>query len=232
MNAMPPSPEWSTDNLPEERRRYLEGSWGFEEIAALIKASARRVAPAEIRAFRSAPRRSPEARARQIVIRVALDDPRACDLFYNARDGLRGQYWQAPEAGDRATRYLIDQLMPLLMESVSNEPPVEVDKKIEPMPGHQIEQSLREPSAKIWPSERDAQGQVDISFEGKPQLFVRRWWLDESSGRKVPNWRWTPHDRDLEIKGALIDPEGRCFVPEGKKNRSSQIHLSGFTWPE
>lgn len=228
MSAIPQSHEWSTDDLPADRRSYLEDAWTFEEITDLIVSEAKPHVPAEVRPFESARVGTQEARSRQIVIRITVS-PRACDLMFNARDGLRARYWQGGSIGDQASGYLIRLLIPLLSTSVAKYAPIVHGKKTEPMSLSEIERSFRGKSAKIWPYERDVRGQTKMPFQGLPQLHVQRWFENESSGPKGPMWRWTPADRDLEVKGALIDPEGVEYFPDGKKDRAEQIRLYGFT---
>jgi len=42
-------------------------------------------------------------------------------------------------------------------------------------------------------------------------------------------WRETPIGGDLEIKGGLLGTDRVEYVPEGKRDRSYQIHRFGFT---
>lgn len=46
-----------------------------------------------------------------------------CDLLYNASDGLRGRYWQSPDHGFGATKYLIGKFLPALISFAKQTPP-------------------------------------------------------------------------------------------------------------
>jgi len=108
--------------------------------------------------------------ARQVLFLVCVGDE-TCDLFYNARDGLRARYWQSPDHGFSATRYLIDNLMSSLISFAESNPPIPVGKAA-PMASKDIKTSLEAPSAKIWPLERDDNG---TSLLVNHQLMVSRW---------------------------------------------------------
>lgn len=226
MIFIPPPEEWSTAALPADRRAYLEGGLSFDEIAMAIAEDAK-VESAEIRPYYNT-RNKQEKIARQVVYRVCVSS-KNCDLFYNAPDGLRSRYWQSPDVGFRATRSLIDAVKPKLLEFAVKKILKIAEKQIHPMTIGDIEASLDAKSAKIWPCEIDSKGNRTMPFEGKPQLDVLRWKLNEDIARNGPLWRWTPDDRDLEIKGALLDPEGGEHIPQDKRDRSDQIHRYGFT---
>lgn len=215
-----PDDEWRFVELPPERARYLLSSaTTFEEIAATIAAS-HRIVSAAICRYRDPPK---GVAARQIVFRIALDPPHLCDLFFNARDGLRGRYWHSAEIGDAATRHCINRLAQGLLDYASaNMARIHVEKKALPMTVEDMAASFATPSAKIWPFERNAAGIRDLD-EGGRHLDVRRW-REANTGT---TWRWTPLDRDLEIKGALIDAGRVEHVP--KPDRAEQIHRTGFT---
>lgn len=217
-----PDDEWRFAELPPERASYLMSStMTFEEIAASIAASHRIVSAAVCR-YRDPPK---GVSARQIVFRIALEPPDLSDLFFNARDGLRGRYWHSPEIGDAATRYCIDSLMQGLLDYASaNVTHIPVEKKASPMTVEDMAASLAAPSAKIWPYECNAEGRRDLD-EGGRFLDVRRW----HEANVGSAWRWTPLDRDLEIKGALIDGDRMEHVPEGKRDRAGQIYRTGIT---
>src|SRR5262249_48756124 len=156
-------------------------------------------------------------KARRICFVVGVGN-RAWDLFYNAPDGLRGRYWQSPNVGCLATRYLIGALKPRLMALVAESPP-KPEKKASGMDRAAIEASLNAPSAKVWVRERE--------WVPDLQLEVRRWRENETP----TNWSWRriPIGDEIEVKGAFLGPQGEEYIPEGKRRRSCQIHCSGFT---
>ncbi|WP_334398841.1 hypothetical protein [Bradyrhizobium sp. AZCC 2289] len=163
--------------------------------------------------------------ARQALFLICVGDE-TCDLFYNGRDGLRARYWQSPDHGFGATRYLIGNLMSSLISFAENNVPIPVGKAA-PMASEEIKASLDAPSAKIWPRERDDNGN---SLLADHQLLVLRW--EENEPHASINkgmWRRTPRGGELEIKGGILGPDGTEYIPTGKRDRSCQIHHFGFT---
>jgi hypothetical protein len=61
--------------------------------------------------------------ARQVIFLVSAGHE-TCDLLYHAPDGLRGRYWQSPDHGLLATRYLIGNLLPTLAAFADRNPPI------------------------------------------------------------------------------------------------------------
>lgn len=223
----PPSRnEWSTETLPSERQVYLQHPIAFEEIVSRIAANAT-FYDAKIIPFDTYQNKQEQA-ARQITFRVKTS-PQDCDLFYNSQDGLRGRYWQSPDIGFMATKYFIDSLKSRFLEFCMIHTPIVLGKKTKTMGADEIAASLYGSSAKVWPCEVVSQGIRDIAYENRPQLFVSRWKENEEKARQPRQWRWSPCDRDLEIKGALIDPQYQEFIPSDKRDRSCQIHMYGFT---
>jgi len=209
--------------LPAKRRAYLDVAVSFEEIASrvLIEMKIIRVA---IEPYRM-PSPGELKNARQVLFLICVGDE-TCDLFYNARDGLRARYWQSPDHGFGATRHLIDNLMPPLISFAESNPPIPIGKAA-PMASKDIKTSLEAPSAKIWPRERDDDG---TSLLTDHQLMVLRW--EENGPHASINkglWRRTPRGGELEIKGAILGLDATEYIPRGKRDRSCQIHRFGFT---
>jgi hypothetical protein len=215
----PDKPEWDTSGLTAKRRAYLDEGLSFEEIAARVIASAT-VISARIERY-CEPRLLGEKDGRQIVFVVRVGS-KTCDLLYNAPDGMRGRYWQSPDRGSAATKHLIGGLLPKLI-SFADEPPAP-PKKCAPMSFDDIRASLDGLSAKVWPREFDEQR--NWLFE-KDHLKVLRWERDH--GPKGPMWRQSPISGDLDIKGAIIGTDQTEYIPDGKRDRSCQIHLFGYT---
>lgn len=223
----PGSQEWDSSGLPEYRRAYLDSGLSFEEIAARLVDEAK-VLKAWIGPYRNPPKGTPK-QTRQACFLLRIRPP-TYDLFYNAPDGLRGRYWQSPTLGDDATCSLISSLNPKLLEYATKKPP-KVCFPAADMNEYQIKDSLDKPSAKVWVREWDDDENFKIDLTGT-QLIVRRWRENENENecedfRKY--WRWTPIDDGIEVKGALLTPDGNEAVPEKKKYRSIQINRFGFT---
>jgi hypothetical protein len=210
---------WDTSALAGERRAYIDKGLSFEEIALRVIGSAA-VISSRIEPYGTAPPGEEDGRQIIFVVRVA---PQTCDLLYNAPDGLRGRYWQSPDHGFSATRYLIHGLLPTLMVSFANQSPA-LPNKCPPMSADDINISLEGLSAKVWPRELDDARRWLFKDD---HLKVPRW--EPNHGEKGPMWRQSPTSDDLEIKGALIGADGTEYIPEGKRDRSCQIHRFGFT---
>jgi hypothetical protein len=91
--------------------------------------------------------------------------------------------------------------------------------------------SLSAPSAKIWLREHDDNNDLLlIEPSADNQLIVPRWIENESHAPiNKGMWRRTPKGGEMEIKGAILGVDGTEYLPEGKRDRSYQIHRFGFT---
>ncbi len=215
--------EWDTSQLSLDRRAYLDDGLSFEEIVAGLFTEMQ-VTCATIQPYRT-PAASEPRDARQVVF-VFSTSKEACDLLYNAADGLRARYWQSPDHGFEATRHLIDRLLPALISFVDHNPPIPIGR-VTSMTSRDIQASLEAPSAKVWPRERDDD---DNLLFVEHQLVVPRWLENEQyASINKGMWRRTPNGGELEIKGAILGKDGTEYLPEGKRDRSYQIHRFGFT---
>jgi hypothetical protein len=141
----------------------------------------------------------------------------ATDLFHNAPDGLRGRYWQSPEIGDLATRYLIDALKSELLAHAADNPAI-VEMRAKDITLDEVRASLDKPSAKVWVHEKDDLGNTMISTTDEARLIVPRWEKNEEV-RLEKFWRWTPGAGQIEVKGGLIRDGGKeGHIPESKRN--------------
>jgi hypothetical protein len=167
-----------------------------------------------------------EARdARQVIFlfRISLE---TCDLLYNAADGLRGRYWQSPDHGFCATGIWWGRWWSSFLDFAKRNAPVK-DCGAAGMTATEIRASLEAPSAKVWPRERSDNG--DLLFENH-DLMVQRWDVNQQFATINPGmWRGTPTSGELEVKGAILGLDVTEYVPEGKRDRSWQIHRFGFT---
>jgi hypothetical protein len=217
---VPKSDEWDTSNLPTQRRAYLDQGLSFEDVTASTVSQAQ-VRKNWIKPYRDAPEELKNYRQACFRVFVGYQN---CDLIYNAPDGLRGRYWQSPDIGFLATRHLIGALKPKLLEFTKDNPAkiFPPNTNIKEMTIDEVRASLDAISAKVWVRE-------NISYD-RPQLTVRRWELNENVlGGKGILWRWTAYEDEIEVKGALLDPAGSETIPDGKRDRSCQIHYYGFT---
>jgi hypothetical protein len=223
MVRKPFTTEWNTSQIPDNRRTYLDNGSSFEEMASQILAEMRIIRGA-IEPYRMPALGEPK-NARQIIFLIGVGYE-TCDLLYNAPDGLRGRYWQSPDHGLGATRHLIGRLLPTLMSFAEHTPPP-CNARAAPMASEDIRASLKAPSAKIWPRERDDNG---TSLLADDLLFVPRWDANEQHASiNKGMWRRTPSGGELEMKGAILGADMTEYIPEGKRDRSCQIFRFGFT---
>jgi hypothetical protein len=220
-----PGPDdWSTARLPPSRRLYIDGGRSFEGIASLIVAKCE-ITKYWIEPLRDKPTGFPNFDQACFRLRVSNE---AFDLFHNAPNGLRGRYWQSPDVGFLATRYLIDALKPKLVAYAYKNPAI-VEKKASDMTLDEVRASLDVPSAKVWIREKDDEKCLIISTTDEARLIVPRWEKNEEV-KPEKFWRWTPGAGEIEVKGGLIRDGGKQeHVPEIKRDRSCQIHLYGHT---
>jgi hypothetical protein len=223
MIRLPFPTKWDTSQLPTNRRSYLDSDLSFQEIADRVLTEMQ-IIRVNIEPYKTPARGEPKD-ARQVAFLVGIGEETS-DLLYNARDGLRGRYWQSPDHGFEATKHLIVGLLPNLTSFAARNPPT-ASGKAAPMASEDIAASLEAPSAKIWPRERDDNG---TSLLVEHELVVSRWESNEqhaSTNRGM--WRRTPRGGEMEIKGALLGADRTEYLPEGKRDRSWQIHHFGFT---
>jgi len=227
MIRMPSEADWDISKLPSDRQAYLGSGLSFEKIVTRIACECE-ITGALIEPYQ-APARGEPKDARQVVFRFRVSKE-ACDLFFNAPDGLRGRYWQSPDHGFAATRHLIDELSALLNSHAKHSPPT-ASGKAAAMGTEDIIASLSAPSGKIWLRERDDNSDLLlIEPPAEKQLIVPRWIENEShSPINKGMWRRTPNGGEMEVKGAILGRDGTECVPEGKRDRSCQIHRFGFT---
>ncbi|TPN46362.1 hypothetical protein [Mesorhizobium sp. B1-1-7] len=209
--------------MSDSRQAYLDAGLSFEEIFGQIQAECH-VIGAKVKGY-GTPARGEPKNARQVIFLVRTSK-QACDLLYNAPDGLRGRYWQSPNHGFVATQFVIRSLQPALMTFAEHNPPVLLGR-VADMSIEEIRCSLAIPSAKLWPRERDDD---EASLLTEDKLLVPRWLENEQHAQiNQGMWRLTPTGSDLEIKGGILGTDGLEYVPNGKRDRSCQIHRFGFT---
>jgi hypothetical protein len=160
------------------------------------------------------------------------------DRFFNGRDGIRAQYYKSVYHGQKENLYLISRLSDRLIELARfKDSSVEMDL---------LRTSLSKPSAKVWISERDIQGQ-EIIRAGDLELdeeSIQNDWLEiakkvKSDGYDSGEYQFycaalngvrAPIPDQLEMKGAWID-ESRVheYVTSDKRDRDWQIFMFGFS---
>ncbi|MGX1353010.1 hypothetical protein AB7M49_006619 [Bradyrhizobium elkanii] len=222
MMKPPDKAEWDTSQLSPERS-YLNAGLSFEEIASRV------VTTVQMLRVLVKPYETPEhgepKNARQVAF-LSRADPQACDLLFNAPDGLRGRYWQSPDHGFLATKHLIGELMPALKRFAMAEPPGPCTEAAE-MTIADIVASLAAPSAKVWPREFDDDRNWLLKAD---KLTIRRWAENEMQAEAhLAFWRRSQVTDELDIKGAILGANGTEYIPAHKRYRSYQIFKFGFT---
>lgn len=216
----PTSQEWDTSLLSDGRQ--LGAAVPFEQLVGDI-AEAAKVADAYQK-----PRQSGSASEQrefaQAIYRASLP-PALFDQLYNGFDGLRGRYWRSAATGDAAT----GQLIRAIAVRVIGTPLRVICDQGWLLTRDLVETALEMGSAKIWVSETDQDGFGLIDGENEERLRVTRWERNEALRDNDRSWRWTPAHGHIEIKSALVNREGKEWIPPEKKDRGEQIHKFGWT---
>ena len=214
--------EWDMSRLSEKRLAYLNLDLSFEQIASRFLDEAK-IADVRIKGLQK-PIPDVQRGTRQIIFLIRVGSE-VSDLLYNAPEGLRARYWQSPDEGFLATRKLIDAFSDKLL-SFANQHQPDPPENAAPMDIQDIRASLEASSAKIWPREMDG----TKWFLEEQELVVPRWRDNEKErNSKGTSWREIPTIPELEIKGALLGPDGIQYWPPEKRDRPRQIHHYGFT---
>jgi hypothetical protein len=209
LKGPPTAAEWRfASGFSAERRENLERLASFEDIGHAI------VGEAQVTALPMEIARDGELRGcRRPVFRVAVE-PATFDQFHNGRDGYRGRFWQSPDVGEQANRWLLKELAPKLGESLGGSPNTEF-----------ILKSLSCDSAMVWFHEDSAVGAA--------RLQVAQWEEAARGGStlsdKARQGRWAPSGTVIEVKGAYLTDSVRERVDPDRVERSMEIHLAGYT---
>jgi hypothetical protein len=205
----PTAQQWQFANdFTPDRLGYLERDASFEDIGRAIVHEARVTAlPVEIG-------RDGDLRGcTRPVFRLVVDHP-TFDQFHNGRDGYRGRYWQSPEIGEKANRWLLRELLPKLVDA----PGATTNRAF-------AAKALNLGSAKIWFHEE--------SSLGKARLFVEQWEQtasgESSLSNKARDGRWAPIGTTIEVKGAFMTDGGQERVDPDEVERAMVLHLAGHT---
>jgi len=205
----PSADEWRfASGFSSGRLESLERTVSFEDIGRAIVREARMTAlPMEIA-------REGELRGcRRPVFNVVVE-PATFDQFYNGRDGYRGRFWQSPDVGERANRWLIGELAPKLGEALGGSPNTDF-----------ILKSLSCASAILWFHEDSALGAARLQVEQWEEAARG----DSTLSAKARQGRWAPTGTLIEVKGAFMTDSVRERIDSEKVERSMEIHLAGYT---
>ena len=209
MTGPPTADEWRfVSGFSPERLQNLDRTVSFEDIGrSIVREAQVTMLPAEI--GRVADLRG----CRRPVFRVVVEAA-TFDQFLNGRDGYRGRFWQSPEVGEKANRWLLDQLTPKLTGALGGSSNIGL-----------FLNALSRGSAEIWFPEDAAQGSA--------RLRVAQWEQSaqgaSSLSAKARDGRWAPSGTVLQVRGAWMSDSGQERIDPDKVERSMELHLAGYT---
>ena len=144
------------------------------------------------------------------------------DLFFNSKNGLRGQYFLSADTGIKKNGLFIQSLTPALLSS----------NTVTAVPNQRIVRSLSAGSAKAWLAEYEKHQRGCDKCTGE-------WGSPQDKVAEILNGRWenyrphpyygrkAPYLTKIRIFGAFLNERGEEFDP--KPNRAQEIHDSGWT---
>lgn len=163
--------------------------------------------------------------AARVVVTVETA-PRLVDLFHNSRAGYRAQYYSSPELGERANRYAVEQLTPIVLRQLH-----QAHKRSCPLDF--VEASLSGLRTKVWIHQglwlRAAASADCLLYPDHWTACAKR--AKGKNARKKLRWgRLAPKvETRLEIKGTVLSPDGLEVTAALKRCRGFEIHNFGFT---
>lgn len=194
------------------RLRHAEN---FEAVVLRIMRGAR------VERLRREPAREDHSAFRLIVyIRVKAQ---ILDQFFNSPVGYRAQYFASCILGERANRFVINELFSkVLVEG----------KRGKGLKEDFIRESLKHRACKVWLHQgrwlRQAKREDRV-------LLVPRWQAECVSGDKARQKlaRWgslaPAHETQLLVKGGFVGSNSRVNIHKSPMTRSRELHELGFT---
>lgn len=211
-------PSWTyLGTATEERRKGLASPSRFADV---VKAMNHQMT---VVCFHREPRQRDDSYSRATfcaVIGVTL-----FDAFFNSVSGYRGAYFESPDKGLAANRFLIDEISPALISWALASSP-EVDKAW-------LEESLALPTAKAWLAEDNAAqcakcaGEWSASYVSELEIANGRW---ELSPHTHARWgRQAPYFSKIRVFGCFLNDQHHEWVADHKRERAQQISEHGWT---
>jgi hypothetical protein len=200
-----------------QRSSYSQYS-SFEQIVGRVAATC------AVHRIRRERKRCEDSFARIVVTFTA--DQRLIDAFHNSPVGYRAQYYSSVQDGDRANRYVVEHLSPLVLAFLA----------ATPIRGYSLswaDTSLAGPHSKAWIH----QGRWLRAKRRSDRVLFPPRWKAKSLGTLAD------HDAKLLIWGSLAPQDetrlclkGTCVLPDGtvskrvsKPTRGLDLHEFGFT---
>jgi hypothetical protein len=157
------------------------------------------------------------------------------DLFFNGVRGYRGQYYLSVANGIAANRYAFQQLETKLLEAARTAgwrmpDPNNAGAELVMGKAHILE-SLRAPSAKIWPDETE--GELSLVTTSRSdetaQIVAPRWIAAAKEGKqKARKGIKAPAVETLKFHGGFIK-NGKERIAGDKRQRSEDIYRYGWS---
>lgn len=206
---------WDLDLMKnEDRRRHLLSDISPRELIDLIVEEVKEAVSTGHCGLRwSTADENVGFRRVEAVIRLSFE---SLDLLFNGRMGYRAQYYRSTRAGQFYNRTIIERVTPIIAP---------LFHKLEKLYADLFCKSLIGPHSKIWFA-----GDW-VHHDDPPELTPTRWteyWVgkEKKMGLIAPQ----PKEPMLDIKGTWISPvTGAMWLPEHKKLRDQEIHLTGWT---
>jgi hypothetical protein len=151
--------------------------------------------------------------------------PELFDLFFNAHTGYRGAYFESPDAGLRANRFIADSLTPTFRRWVG-----ELCDGDDPS---WAAESFSLPTAKAWLAEKPltpcarCAGEWDSSYVSALTIVNGRW--NESEHAHAAWGRQAPEFTKLRFFGGFVNAEHEQWVATHKEGRAAQIWRHGWS---
>jgi len=227
-----------------QNRNYLKDEQSFDELAQEIEAAVRE-SSVNVTRYRMEPSGSAYSGDDPLLERLQCIrpgwwieiEPALLDKLYNGLMGIRAQYYESPYHGLSMNQMLLSRL---------TDPLVKLAAEIDPTANSELLQlSLSKPSAKVWISEKDKNGNkiirtselelngeeiqndwLDIAIDVKNGKYNDQYQLYSASINGVR----APIADQLEVKGAWLTSSDRCeYVTPDKRDRDCQLFMFGFT---
>jgi hypothetical protein len=212
---MQPPPWHYVGNSDPQRLAALEEPQPYAELVGALQCGL------TLRCFHREPREHDASYERAVFCGTV--DSYLFDWFFNASTGYRGAFYEAPDAGTRANRTLLNHLTQFLLNWALSQQP-DCDRSW-------ILASLSRPSAKAWLAEYpglcpSCAGEWDPSYVAELHIQNNRW---EDSTHVHAAWgRQAPRLTKIRIFGGFIDEHHREWLAPHKAERAT--HICEYGW--
>jgi hypothetical protein len=218
--ALAPKEDWDIDHLVKPTRRHtLLGEIPFDRIVARICSEAKLL-------HIHGPENGGEGdkiglHRWSITLQASAE---AIDLWHNSRGGYRAQYYAAPDKGEAANSYALEQLLARAAQLVRADP-------YRRFRWARASVSIFHPYARVWIHQGLWCRHKRIS---ERLLHVQRWEIDPSDDpktqdRKILGSLMPEGETKLEVIGQWLFTAGQPSATPPKPARADHIYKCGFT---